>query len=109
MTTATEHVTAPDSLFPKPTSRVRVLREGWFYLPTFLIAKDDRHDKLSLFVKQVRGQRGVKAGHVRTLVKFDVLFFPDEDAMLEWITEHDAEELPEEADGNPRYVPEGWR
>jgi hypothetical protein len=42
------------------------------------------------------------------VVETDAIEFPDQAAMGAWIGEHDAEELPAEADGNPRYVPAGF-
>ncbi|MDQ5822210.1 MAG: hypothetical protein M3540_12285 [Actinomycetota bacterium] len=39
-------------------------------------------------------------------VKTDAEVFPDDDALVAWIEEKRARELPAEADGNPRFVPD---
>ncbi len=80
-----------------------VVAEGWFYLPIFLV--DDKYGDgtCTLLVRHIVAKR-VKAGF-RCIVKTDALDFPDEAKLLRWIHHYEAEELPPEADGNPRYLP----
>jgi hypothetical protein len=86
-----------------------VVKTGWFYLPTFL--KDGKYEPktgtCTLLVRRFELRRG-PSGRERVNGHTDALSFPDEDAMVAWIDEHDATELPQEAEGNPRYVPEGF-
>ena len=99
----------------EPRSDTTVEREGWFYLGTFLQGEmgdryrkpGERSPKCGLFVRRFQLRRGA-SGKVRTAIDRDYVEFPDEDAMLGWIEERDAVELPPEADGNPMYVPEGF-
>lgn len=90
--------------------RSTIEREGWFYLPTFL--RDDKYDHspgtCTLIVRHAELRR-TYTGNLRVALETDALDFPDDDAMYAWIERHDAEALPTEAEGNPRYVPEDFR
>jgi hypothetical protein len=81
-----------------------VVAEGWFYLPTFLV--DDKYGDgtCTLLVRHITAKRAAKAGF-RCTIKTDALDFPDEAKLHGWIRHYEAEELPPEADGNPRYLP----
>jgi hypothetical protein len=103
------------SALSKPGSGTTVEREGWFYLEMFFRGDygdasrepEDRSPKCTLLVRRAHLRRG-RSGKLRTVVDTDAIEFEDEDAMVAWIQEHDAEELPPEADGNPRFVPSGF-
>lgn len=99
----------------KPGKGTTVEREGWFYGAIYLQGEmgdayrkpEDRSPKCGLFVRRAQVRRG-PSGRERVVIDRDYIEFPDEAAMVGWIEEHDAEELPPEADGNPRFVPEGF-
>lgn len=100
----------------KPGSNTVVEREGWFYIGTYFqgdygdasLKPEDRSPKATLLVRRFQLRRG-PSGKLRTAIDLDALEFPDDAAMVAWIEENVAEELPAEADGHPRYVPEGFR
>jgi hypothetical protein len=100
----------------KPGPNTEVVKEGWFYLGTFLRGAfgdahrppEQRSPECSLFVTRGQIRRG-PSGKVRSFVERDVLRFENDEAMLAWIEEHDAEELPQETHDNPQYVPEEFR
>jgi hypothetical protein len=100
----------------KPMPGTEIIREGWFYLDTYHEGEygdahrrpEDRSPKCTLLIRRAQLRRG-PSGRVRAVIDTDAIEFEDKDAMLAWIEEHDATELPAEADGNPQYVPEGFR
>jgi hypothetical protein len=94
----------------KPGPNTIILKDGWFYLPTFL--KNGKYypdpETCTLLVRRVQLRRG-PSGRLRTVLALDAPRFPNEDEMARWIREHHAEELPPEADGDPRFIPEEYR
>lgn len=98
-----------------PSNGTEVIREGWFYGHTYLQGEygdayrkpEQRSPKATLFV--TRCQERQRSGKPFVRCERTVINFPDDDAMVAWIEEHDAQELPPEADGNPQYVPEAFR
>ena len=95
---------------PHPNRRGKVVRSGWFYLGTYL--KDDKYEPktgtCTLLVRHFE-LRAYPAGRTRLFRHTDALKFATEDEMVAWIEEHDAEELPPEADGNPQHIPDAYR
>lgn len=94
----------------KPSPGTTVLKDGWFYLNTYLENRptDPNPDGCSLLIKHVQQRQG-KSGRVWAEVHTDALQFASTDAMVTWIEDHAAQELPKEADGDPGYIPEGYR
>lgn len=79
-----------------------VERQTW-YLPTYLANKHDAG--VTLLTKQYEIRRTPK-GNVRLQVKTAAPDFPSVDEMVAAITDGGWRELPAEADGVPRYVPD---
>ena len=93
-----------------PRRGTEILKNGYFYLGTYLTG--GRHEKnpdaASLFVKHAQLRRA-PSGKCSSVIVNDAIVFSNEGEMVAWIEDHGAEELPDEADGNPRYVPEAFR
>jgi len=49
------------------------------------------------------------SGKTQTTIYHDAVDLPDEDSMVNFIQSQNLEELSEESDGNPRYVPEEFK
>ncbi len=76
------------------------------YLPTFL--KDDKYEPKTGVCTLILRRFSVKRkrnGLTSVEVKTDALDFSNEDAMVEWIEENEAFELPPEAESDPRFIP----
>jgi hypothetical protein len=90
-----------------PRRTTELLKAGWYYLGTYF--KDDQRadstGTVTLLARHYEVRRG-KTGIVRLYQESKGFDFPDDDAMVEWIEEHDAIELPAEADGDPHFIPE---
>lgn len=90
--------------------RSKVLHEEISYLPTYLV--DDKPPNATgtctLLIRRYRVVRTPK-GNYNTQVKSDAMEFDNSTAMVDWIEAVGAKELPAEADGNPRFVPEELR
>lgn len=100
----------------KPGRGTTVLKTGWFYDGIYLEGDigdahrkpEDRSPKATLLVSRAQVRRG-PSGKLRTVIDTDAIEFPDDAAMVEWIEENDAQELPPEADGRlGTFVPEGF-
>lgn len=76
-----------------------------YYLPTFFKEKDPNDTTCTLFVRKYK-QYITKSGKDALAYALDVIQYPSEEAMAEDIKAKEMKELPEEADGNPSYVPE---
>jgi len=89
----------------RPGPRSETLREGIGYLPTYFRGgRGENPDSATLLFRRfalTRGPSGKLHGHVKS----DGITFATADEMVDWIVENDAFELPDEADGNPRYLP----
>ena len=87
-----------------------VVRDQLYYLGTYL--KDDKYEPTTgtctLLTRRFYVTRSPK-GNLRLHRKTEAVEFPSEDAMVEAIEDGGWIELPEEADGNPSYVPEEFR
>ncbi len=90
--------------------RSKVLHEEIGYLPTYIV--DDKPPNATrtytLLVRRYKVLR-LPSGKYRTDVKIDAMEFDNSTAMVDWILLVGAKELPPEADGNPRFVPEELR
>ena len=86
-------------------AKSELVREGIGYLPTYFKGGhgEDPEAATLLFrrFRLTRGPSGRLHGHSKT----DGITFANAAEMADWIEENDAFELPEEADGNPRYLP----
>lgn len=89
-----------------------VVNEGTGYLGTFLRGDygdayrppEEQSPKCTLLVRRYRLTRG-KGGELRLRIDTDAVVFEDEDAMAARIEDVGWFELPEDADGDPSYVP----
>ena len=86
-----------------------VLHEEIGYLPTYLVNDRPGGDgTCTLLISRYTVVRTPKSNY-HTHVKADAMEFADSAEMVRWIEAVQAKELPPEADGNPRYVPEALR
>jgi hypothetical protein len=90
--------------------RSKVLHEEIGYLPTYIV--DDKGPNATgtctLLVRRYKVLR-LPSGKYRTDVKTEAWDFDNATKMVDWIEMVGAKELPPEADGNPRFVPEDLR
>lgn len=77
--------------------------ERIWYLPTFLQDKQSPKCTLIGHIYQIRRS---DMGNFNLSNKIDAWEFEDESALAEFIRKNRAVELPPEADGQPRYVPQ---
>lgn len=89
--------------------RSEVLHEEIGYLPTYLVNDGPGGDGVcTLLVRHYKVVRTPK-GNYHTHVKTDAMEFVNAAKLVDWIELVGAKELPPEADGNPRFVPEELR
>jgi hypothetical protein len=83
-----------------------VVLDKTYYAPVFF--RDGRYsktpDRVTLLIRRYRVTQGAKRR--RLGIKSDAKIWPNEDAMAADLLQLDWTELPDEADGNPRYVPD---
>lgn len=82
-----------------------IVKDKMFYLPTLI--QDSEDGPFSVFVRRYIARRGPKSGKVRVSIESDVWRFEDPTALAKGV--EGLTELPEEADGNPRFVPDEFR
>jgi hypothetical protein len=80
-----------------------ILREQWYHASVFFRDKPERGGKITLLVRRFRLVRGPKT--VRIQRHSDAFEFESEEEMVAAIEEHPMLELPDEADGNPTWIP----
>lgn len=85
--------------------RRREVQRQRYYLGTYLQDRDDEWVTLLIRDFSIRVGKGKLYRYVTT----DALRFPNAEAMVEAIESGGWKELPPEADGNPRYVPNEFR
>jgi hypothetical protein len=77
-----------------------------YYAPVFF--RDNRlsrtPDRVTLLIRRYRVTQGPKQRRLK--IDTDAKVWPNEDAMVADLERLDWTELPDEADGNPRYVPD---
>lgn len=85
-----------------------ILKMGWFYQPVYFIDnKYPRSPGTCTLLTRHATLRQLENGQTCVYVKSDGHDFPDEAAMVAWIEEHQAEELPEWT-SDPRYLPDSF-
>lgn len=80
------------------------------YLPTYIV-DDKAPNATGVCTLLIRRYKVVRTpnGNYRTNVKTDAMDFDNAKEMGDWIERVGAKELPAEADGNPRFIPEDLR
>jgi hypothetical protein len=86
-----------------------VVLDKTFYAPVFFREwrYSESPDRVTLLIRRYRVTQGPKRR--RLAIDSDAKVWPNEAAMVSDLEHLDWEELPDEADGNPRYVPETLR
>lgn len=77
-----------------------------YYSPVFFRdnPRSDNPERCTLLIRRYRVRQGSKRPWLN--IKSDAKVWSNEDAMGADLLQLDWKELPEEADGNPRYVPD---
>lgn len=82
-----------------------VILDKTYHAPVFF--REARYSttpkRVTLLIRRYRVTQGPKRRNLK--IDTDAKVWPDEDAMASDLLRLDWEELPDEADGNPRYVP----
>ena len=82
-------------------SKTTVLYDKFWYLPTSLVAKDGKVTLIGHHYQLRQGSVNVNISN-----KLDALEFESEKDMVETINRKRFRALPDEADGNPQYIPQ---
>jgi hypothetical protein len=80
-----------------------ILYEKIWYLNTYLKSKTDESGSLITHLYVIKK---TPKGYFKLDNKLDVQTFSTDEELAQYIERHDARELPDEADGNPKFVPQ---
>ena len=86
----------------------KTIKEQTYYESTYFSEKDPNDDRCTLMTRHY-SMYSTPGGNVLTSVHMDATEYPNEDAMVEDIKARGMQELSNEADGNPQYVPAEYK